>query len=391
MTTMNNRNRHNILLYSGEYKNHSIQPFVVNNNFYYLTQIDIPNLLIYFERNRTMIVNMNLVDSFHSQDENNELLKKRFTRVEFVTKEELITHLRGRRKIRSLPNIRELALPLRFETHAFEKRLSQLRLIKSFHEKKKIRVACQIASRALANTMKMIRPGMKIQEIVDFFRSELLKNDSREYSFLPIVSQNRNNSILHYDRRKNTIQEGAFVLMDVGGKYEHYCSDITRTFPISGSFTDPQKELYEIVLKTLKYAIGLVRPGLRWDALSKKVVKYLYTECLRIGIIDTFSHNTFSVMKTLLPHSIGHSVGLDNHDVGDLRVLKENMVIAIEPGIYFTPESKNHPQINQEKLKRYYHLGGVRIEDTILVTKNGSKILSNVPKEIKEITRMLSN
>ena len=67
------------------------------------------------------------------------------------------------------------------------------------------------------------------------------------------------------------------------------------------------------------------------------------------------------------------------------------MVIAIEPGIYFTPESKNHPQINQEKLKRYYHLGGVRIEDTILVTKNGSKILSNVPKEIKEITRMLSN
>tara|TARA_Y100000389_G_scaffold12878_1_gene11531 strand:+ start:5250 stop:6266 length:1017 start_codon:yes stop_codon:yes gene_type:complete len=338
-----------------------------------------------------MIVNMNLVDSFHSQDENNELLKKRFTRVDFVTKEELITHLRGRRKIRSLPNIRELTLPLRFETLAFEKRLSQLRLIKSFHEKKKIRVACQIASRALANTMKMIRPGMKVQEIVDFFRSELLKNGSREYSFLPIVSQNRNNSILHYDRRKNTIQEGAFVLMDVGGKYEHYCSDITRTFPISGSFTDPQKELYEIVLKTLKYAIGLVRPGLRWDALSKKVVKYLYTECLRIGIINTFSHNTFSVMKTLLPHSIGHSVGLDNHDVGDLRVLKENMVIAIEPGIYFTPESKNHPQINQEKLKRYYHLGGVRIEDTILVTKNGSKILSNVPKEIKEITRMLSN
>ena len=391
MTTMNNRNRHNILLYSGEYKNYSIQPFVVNNNFYYLTQIDIPNLLIYFERNRTMIVNMNLVDSFHSQDENNELLKKRFTRVDFVTKEELITYLRGRRKIRSLPNIRELALPLRFETHAFEKRLSQLRLIKSFHEKKKIRVACQIASRALANTMKMIRPGMKVQEIVDFFRSELLKNGSREYSFLPIVSQNRNNSILHYDRRKNTIQEGAFVLMDVGGKYEHYCSDITRTFPISGSFTDPQKELYEIVLKTLKYAIRLVRPGLRWDALSKKVVKYLYTECLRIGIIDTFSHNTFSVMKTLLPHSIGHSVGLDNHDVGDLRVLKENMVIAIEPGIYFTPESKNHSQINQEKLKRYYHLGGVRIEDTILVTKNGSKILSNVPKEIKEITRMLSN
>ena len=74
MTTLNNRNRHNILLYSGEYKHQSIQPFVVNNNFYYLTQIDIPNLLIYFERNRTMIVNMNPIDSFHSQDENNELL-----------------------------------------------------------------------------------------------------------------------------------------------------------------------------------------------------------------------------------------------------------------------------------------------------------------------------
>ena len=92
-----------------------------------------------------------------------------------------------------------------------------------------------------------------------------------------------------------------------------------------------------------------------------------------------------------MPHSIGHSVGLDNHDVGELLVLKENMVIALEPGLYFGKELSREVGINQDTLKRYIHIGGVRIEDTILVTKHGSRVLSNVPKEIKDITRMLSN
>lgn len=388
MNTLNNRGLNNILLYSGKYDTKSIQPFVVNNDFYYLTRIDIPNLLIFLHRGGTHIVNMNVVDSFHSQDENNELLKKRFTRTEFVDKKELLNII-GHRRVRSLSNISSLNLSLNIETHSLEKKLHKMRLIKRPYEKKKIRKACQITSEALIKTMKMIRPAMQIQSIVDYFRSELLKNGSREYSFLPIVSQNRNNSILHYDRRKNYIKRDAFILMDVGGQYDHYCSDITRTFPISGSFTGPQEEVYSIVLRTLKYATGLVKPGLKWSILTNKTKTFMYNECIKKNLFSNSSN--IEIMKSLMPHSLGHSVGLDNHDVGDLIVLKENMVIALEPGIYFKNDMMNNNSFNKDTLRRYIDMGGIRIEDTILVTKEGSRVLSNVPKEIKELTRMLSN
>jgi len=388
MNTLNNRGLNNILLYSGKYDTKSIQPFVVNNDFYYLTRIDIPNLLIFLYRGETLIVNMNVVDSFHSQDENNELLKKRFTRVEFVGIKEILNII-GQRRVRSLSNISTLNLSLNIETHSLEKKLHKMRLIKRPYEKKKIRKACQITSEALIKTMKMIRPAMQIQSVVDYFRSELLKNGSREYSFLPIVSQNRNNSILHYDRRKNYIKRDAFVLMDVGGQYDHYCSDITRTFPISGSFTGPQEEVYSIVLRTLKYATGLVKPGLRWNVLTNKTKTFMYNECIKKNLFS--ERHSIDIMSLLMPHSLGHSVGLDNHDVGDLIVLKENMVIALEPGIYFKNDMFQNNSLNKETLRRYISMGGVRIEDTILVTKTGSRVLSNVPKEIKELTRMLSN
>ena len=388
MNTLNNRGLNNILLYSGKYDTKSIQPFVVNNDFYYLTRIDIPNLLIFLYRGGTLIVNMNVVDSFHSQDENNELLKKRFNRAEIIDLKELLNII-GHRRVRSLSNISTLNLSLNIETHSLEKKLHKMRLIKRPYEKKKIRKACQITSEALIKTMKMIRPAMQIQSVVDYFRSELLKNGSREYSFLPIVSQNRNNSILHYDRRKNYIKRDAFVLMDVGGKYDHYCSDITRTFPISGSFTGPQEEVYSIVLRTLKYATGLVKPGLRWNVLTNKTKTFMYNECIKKNLFSD-SHS-IDIMSSLMPHSLGHSVGLDNHDVGDLVVLKENMVIALEPGIYFKNDMFQNNSFNKETLRRYMSMGGIRIEDTILVTKKGSRVLSNVPKEIKELTRMLSN
>ena len=388
MNTLNNRGLNNILLYSGKYDTKSIQPFVVNNDFYYLTRIDIPNLLIFLHRGGTHIVNMNAVDSFHSQDENNELLKKRFSRLEFVDKKELMNII-GHRRVRSLSNISTLNLSLNIETHSLEKKLHKMRLIKRPYEKKKLKRACQITSESLIKTMKMIRPSMQIQSVVDYFRSELLRNESREYSFLPIVSQNRNNAVLHYDRRKNYIKRDAFILMDVGGQYDHYCADITRTFPISGHFTGPQGEVYTGVLKTLKYALGLVKPGLKWNTLINKVNQFMYNECKKLNLFsDTGS---IILMSLLMPHSIGHSVGLDNHDVGDLIILKENMVIALEPGIYFKNDMMNNSGFNKDTLRRFMSMGGIRIEDTVLVTKTGSRVLSNVPKEIKDLTRMLSN
>ena len=388
MNTINARGVNNVLLYSGKYDSKSIQPFVINNNFFYLTRIDIPNVLIFFDRTGTHIVNMNLVDTFHSQEENNELLRKRFNRVQFVGLKELLNIVGGRR-IRGLNNMHNLKLKLNIDTGSLEKKLGNMRLVKSSYEKKKIRKACQITGEALVRTMKMIRPAMQIQSIVDYFKSELLRNGSREYSFLPIVSQNTNNSVLHYNRRKNFIKKDAFILMDVGGKYDHYCADITRSFPLSGTFTNSQKEVYNAVLRSLKYATRLVKPGLRWNTLVHKVKKFMYNECKQLKLLSESSK--IDVMDLLMPHSLGHSVGLDNHDVGGLMILKENMVLALEPGLYFGKDLMGSPSINRDTLKRYMSMGGIRIEDTILVTKSGATVLSNVPKEIKDISRMLSS
>jgi len=169
MNNCDSRVLNNIGLDSVKYDTKSIQPFVVNNDFYYLTRIYIPNLLIFLHRGGTYVVNMNPVDSFPSQSVNNELLKKRFSKVAFVVKKELLNII-GKRRIRSLNNISTLNLSLNIETHSLEKKLNKMRLIKRPYEKKKIRKACQITSEALIKTMKMIRPSMQIQSIVDYFR-----------------------------------------------------------------------------------------------------------------------------------------------------------------------------------------------------------------------------
>ena len=132
-----------------------------------------------------------------------------------------------------------------------------------------------------------------------------------------------------------------------------------------------------------------MKPGLKWTVLTNKTKTFMYNECIKKNIFSE-SHS-IDIMKLLMPHSLGHSVGLDNHDVGDLIILKENMVIALEPGIYFKNDMMNNNSFNKETLRRYIGMGGIRIEDIILVTKYGSRVLSNVPKEIKELTRMLSN
>jgi len=115
----------------------------------------------------------------------------------------------------------------------------------------------------------------------------------------------------------------------------------------------------------------------------------MYNECKKLNLFSVTG--SINLMSLLMPHSVGHSVGLDNHDVGDLIILKENMVIALEPGIYFKNDMMNNSGFNKDTLRRFMSMGGIRIEDTVLVTKTGSRVLSNVPKEIKDLTRMLSN
>jgi len=134
-----------------------------------------------------------------------------------------------------------------------------------------------------------------------------------------------------------------------------------------------------------------MKPGAHWSEITHKVVLKLYDECSKIRLVDRLDNKSdkVKVMTTLMPHLLGHHVGLDTHDCGHITILKKGMVVAVEPGIYFQTGKDKSPHINASIWKQYEHLGGVRIEDTILITSTGHKNLSKVTKEIKGIEKLM--
>ncbi|MBI3405677.1 MAG: M24 family metallopeptidase, partial [Acidobacteria bacterium] len=175
-----------------------------------------------------------------------------------------------------------------------------------------------------------------------------------------------NSTVLHYDAVRDKIQDGDIVVLDVAGQYSGYSADITRTLPANGKFTARQREIYEIVLAAANSAIAAIKPGVKMSELNRIAKDY----------IDSHGKDREgnSLGKYFI-HGLGHHIGLNVHDPGEAtRPLEANMVITIEPGIY----------IPDEKL-------GVRIEDDVLVTATGSKILSSIaPRTIEEVEKLLA-
>ena len=184
-------------------------------------------------------------------------------------------------------------------------------------------------------------------------------------SFPSIVAGGRNSTILHYHQNSGTLKNGDVVVVDIGAEYNNYCADLTRTYPVSGTFTKRQKELYQIVLDTQEYIASLAKPGM-WLKNKDKVEKSLHH--LAVKFLAQRGYDKY------FPHGIGHFLGLDVHDVGDYSVpLHEGDVITIEPGIYISEEGI-----------------GIRIEDDYWITKDGAVCLSeNLPKEVKDIEKMV--
>ncbi len=184
-------------------------------------------------------------------------------------------------------------------------------------------------------------------------------------SFPSIVAGGRNSTILHYHQNSGTLKNGDIVVVDIGAEYNNYCADLTRTYPVSGTFSKRQKELYQIVLDTQEYIASLAKPGM-WLKNKDNVDKSLHH--LAVKFLAQRGYDKY------FPHGIGHFLGLDVHDVGDYRVpLHEGDVITIEPGIYIAAEGI-----------------GIRIEDDYWITKDGAVCLSeNLPKEIKDIEKIV--
>ena len=268
--------------------------------------------------------------------------------------------------------------------------IGNARLIKDEHEINLIRKACDISAEAHIEAMKSVKSISSEQEIESMYIHEFSKRGGRFQAYTPIVAGGENACILHYVENNQKLQKSDLLLVDAGCEYEMYASDITRTFPISGKFSEEQLKIYEIVLEAMNSAIDNVKPGndiMKPQEISEKVIT---RGLVKIGLLngDPNELHQKGAFKDFYMHKIGHWLGLDVHDAGDymegeeFMKFKPGMVTTIEPGIYISSSMDV-----DEKWKGI----GVRIEDDILVTKDGNENLtSKVPSDPSEIESLMS-
>ncbi len=260
--------------------------------------------------------------------------------------------------------------------------LSEMRLKKDQDEINKMKLSSKICAEAHMKAMKTVKPGMYEYQVAAIFDSEFTRHNSK-YAYPPIVAGGESACVLHYIENNKKLYDGDLLLIDAGCEISGYASDITRTFPINGSFNDAQREIYEIVLNAQKSAIDCIKPGEKVNKPHKIACDIISTGLTKLGIIKDSSG-----FKEFYMHNTGHWLGLDVHDVGahkiknDYRYFEEGMITTVEPGIYIR---KN------DKIDSKYWGIGVRIEDDILVDANGRDILSHsVVKEIKDIESLMN-
>lgn len=243
------------------------------------------------------------------------------------------------------------------------------RMIKDDMEIASLKQAISITNKGLQRLMKELPTRDNEGQLDADFTHQVQLEGATELSFKTIAASGENATVLHYEENNSPLFQKDLILFDLGAKFNYYSADISRTYPISGTFTNRQKQIYELVLLANKESIKAVKAGVTWGELNK-VAKDILTEgAMRLGIITEPKD-----IGNYYYHSVGHFLGLDTHDVGGYGVpLEEGMVITIEPGLY----------IKEEQI-------GVRIEDNVLVTKNGCENLSKeIIKEVDDIEQYM--
>lgn len=270
--------------------------------------------------------------------------------------------------------------------------LHEMRLVKTDDEIATLERAADIASEAHIEAMKATGPGMKEYEIEALIEYSFRKNGALAPAYGSTVAAGANATVLHYSRNDATLCDGDLLLVDAGAEYSGYASDISRTFPINGRFTLPQREIYDLVLQTQLNCIQMVRPGVTIDELHNRSVELLTEGMVRLGLLsgDPATLIREETYKRFYMHRLGHYLGMDVHDVGlyhtngESRRIRHGMVMTIEPGVYIKAGAENAAE-------KYWNIG-VRIEDDVLVTENGSRVLTHkVPKQIDEIEEVMNS
>lgn len=243
--------------------------------------------------------------------------------------------------------------------------LSELRMIKSKDEIHEIKKAIGITGAGILNAMTNAKVGMREYEVEAYFDFVLKTNGVKDFAFKTIAASGKNATVLHYSDNNDLIGENEMILMDLGAAVNYYNADITRTFPVSGKFTDRQKVIYNIVLKAQQETIKAIAPGVPFKELNLITRRVFLEELSKIGLAHTDEE-----LSKYYYHNVSHHLGLDTHDVGSREVdLKPGMILTVEPGLYIEDESI-----------------GIRIEDDVVVTENGCEVLSSsIIKTVEEI------
>ena len=253
--------------------------------------------------------------------------------------------------------------------------LTALRGVKTTEELELIRKAVRISCMGQVEVMKAMRPGMSEREVQGIHEFVFKKYQAEDLGYPSIVGAGHNGCILHYEENyKPNISSTELILMDLGAEYRGYTADITRTIPVSGKFSPEQKQIYELVLAAQEAAMKICKPGVTMMDLTAETRKVIDKGLADLGVIKKGENHNY------YPHGCCHHIGLDVHDRGD-RILQENMVITIEPGIYIPDNANCDPK---------WRGIAVRIEDDYLLTKDGNEHLSvSAPRKAEEVEAMM--
>ncbi|MCV6628581.1 MAG: aminopeptidase P family protein [Flavobacteriaceae bacterium] len=271
----------------------------------------------------------------------------------------------------------------KFPAHRWAKSnpiLQEIRGLKDKIEIDLIQKACDITNKGFRRILDFVKPGVWEFEIEAEYIHEFIKNRSDGFAYTPIIASGFNANVLHYIENNQQCKKGDMLLMDVGASYANYSSDMTRTIPVSGRFSNRQKEVYQAVLRVKNEATKMLVPGTMWAEYHKEVGKIMTSELLDLKLLDRADikneDKNWPAYKKYFMHGTSHHMGLDTHDYGALKTpMRANMVFTVEPGIYIPEENM-----------------GIRLEDDVVIQANGApkNLMKNIPIEIEEIESLMN-
>ncbi len=258
--------------------------------------------------------------------------------------------------------------------------LQNIRGVKEPEEIALMQTACDITEKGFKRILEFVKPGVWEHEIEAEFLHEFIRNRSKGFAYSPIIAAGNNANVLHYLENNKQVKDGDMILMDLAAEYANYSSDMTRTIPANGKFTDRQKKVYSAVLRVKDEATKMLVPGTIWAEYHNEVGKLMTSELIGLGLLDKADvqneNPDWPAYKKYFMHGTSHHIGLNTHDYGELKKpMKANMVFTVEPGIYIPAEGM-----------------GIRLEDDVVIQGKGEpfNLMRNIPIEIEEIEELMN-